>query len=58
VWLEWGEADRITPLPLGEKMHALIPGSRLEVTKGCGHLAPDQCAKQMGPGVVAFVNGR
>jgi len=58
VLLEWGEADRITPLPLGEKMHALIPGSRLEVTKGCGHLAPDQCANQMGPGVVAFVNGR
>jgi pimeloyl-ACP methyl ester carboxylesterase len=54
VLIVWGEADRITPLSLGEKMHALIPGSELAVIPGCGHLAPSQCAGQIGPRAVAF----
>ena len=55
VLIVWGQADRITPLSLGEKIHELIPQSQLEVIPGCGHLAPSQCAAQIGPKVVEFV---
>jgi pimeloyl-ACP methyl ester carboxylesterase len=55
VLIVWGAEDRITPLHLGEKMHRLVPQSALDVIPGCGHLAPVQCAVQIGPKVVGFV---
>jgi len=55
VLLVWGAEDRIMPLEQGEKMHALVPLSKLEVFFGCGHLAPMQCAERVGPKVVEFV---
>jgi len=33
----WGAEDRITPLDVGRRFHALIPGSRLVILAGCGH---------------------
>lgn len=55
VLIEWGALDKITPLDQGETMHRLIPQSELEVIPGCGHLAPMQCAGQMGPKAVGFL---
>jgi pimeloyl-ACP methyl ester carboxylesterase len=55
VLIVWGAQDRITPLEQGEKMHRLVPQSRLDVFAGCGHMAPVQCAGQMGPKVAEFV---
>jgi len=55
VLIVWGADDKITPLTQGETMHKLIPQSQIIVIPGCGHLAPDQCATQMGPQVVQFV---
>ncbi|HTB97746.1 MAG TPA: alpha/beta fold hydrolase [Terracidiphilus sp.] len=55
VLLEWGSEDHITPLDQGEKMQNLIPHSQLVVIKGCGHLAPDQCAERMTPSVLDFL---
>lgn len=55
VLIVWGAEDRIMPLHQGEKMHNLLPQSQLEVFPGCGHLAPMQCASQVGPKVVEFV---
>ena len=49
VLLVWGDTDRIAPLAVGQKMHQLIPQSRLEVLPGCGHLAHVQCADRIGP---------
>jgi pimeloyl-ACP methyl ester carboxylesterase len=51
----WGAEDRITPLELGRKMHELVPQSELDVFKGCGHLAPEQCTGEMGPRLVQFL---
>lgn len=34
-----GREDELTPLDLHEEMAALIPGSRLRVIEGCGHLS-------------------
>ena len=55
VLIVWGAEDRITPLSQGERIHQLVPQSQLQVFAGCGHLAPGQCAVQVGPKVVEFV---
>jgi len=55
VLIVWGGEDLITPVSQGETMHKLVPQSQLEVFSGCGHLAPGQCADQIGPKVVEFV---
>jgi pimeloyl-ACP methyl ester carboxylesterase len=51
----WGEKDRLLPVDQAQEMHKLAPRSDLEVMAGCGHLAPVECAAQVGPKVVAFV---
>ncbi len=35
-----GEEDRVTPPPYAREMHALVPGSRLEIVPEAGHCAP------------------
>lgn len=55
VLIVWGEMDQITPLTEGSKMHQLITQSQMFVVPGCGHLAPNECAGQIGPGMVNFL---
>lgn len=55
VLIVWGAEDHITPVALGQKMHQLIPQSEFDVIQGCGHLAPVQCAEQMGSAVTKFL---
>jgi pimeloyl-ACP methyl ester carboxylesterase len=55
VLIVWGNVDRITPLSEGQKIHQLIPQSQMNVIPGCGHLAPNECAVQIGPGMVSFL---
>ncbi len=50
--LVWGEKDEVTPLArIGQRMQAEIPGARLEVIPGAGHMvlddAPDAVAQQI-----------
>jgi pimeloyl-ACP methyl ester carboxylesterase len=54
VLLVWGTEDRIVPLSQGEKMQRLIPGAKLEEIDGCGHLAPEMCAGEIGPKLAEF----
>lgn len=55
VLIVWGSVDQITPLSEGQKMHQLVPQSLMQVVSGCGHLAPNECAAQISPGVVEFL---
>jgi pimeloyl-ACP methyl ester carboxylesterase len=55
VLIVWGEKDRILPVAQAQTMHRLAAQSELDVVAGCGHLAPLECAPQIGPSVVAFV---
>jgi pimeloyl-ACP methyl ester carboxylesterase len=55
VLIEWGGVDRVIPIAQAETIHQLIPQSELNVIAGCGHLAPLECAPQMGPQVMAFL---
>ncbi len=47
-WIVVGAGDRITPLPLAQEIAAGIPGSRLEVVAGCGHLPPLEAPQATG----------
>jgi pimeloyl-ACP methyl ester carboxylesterase len=55
VLIVWGAEDHIMPVSQSEKMHQLIPQSQLDVVPSCGHLAPAQCAEQIGPRVAAYL---
>jgi pimeloyl-ACP methyl ester carboxylesterase len=43
------------PADQGQKMHRLAPKSEFDMLSGCGHLAPLECAPQIGPRIVAFI---
>jgi len=51
----WGDTDQLVPLAVGEKMHAMVPASELDVIKGCGHLAPVVCPGRVTAATVAFL---
>ncbi len=55
VLLVWGSDDQIIPVEQGERMHRLVPQSKLDVIPRCGHLAPLQCTRTMGPEVLKFI---
>ena len=40
TWVAVGAGDQLTPPALAEEIVAEIPGARLEVIEGCGHLPP------------------
>ena len=40
TWVAVGAGDQLTPPVLAEEIAAGIPGARLEVIEGCGHLPP------------------
>lgn len=54
VLIVWGKEDQITPLSQGKTINRLIPQSQMEVFPGCGHLAPRECAEDIGPEIVEF----
>jgi pimeloyl-ACP methyl ester carboxylesterase len=54
----WGRQDHLIPLATGVAMHAEIPQSVLQIYDGCGHLAPGQCARLIGPRLVDFLDGK
>ena len=52
----WGKEDRLIPVSVGQIMHTAIPQSEFVVVDGCGHLAPAQCAAQIGPVMKGFLD--
>jgi pimeloyl-ACP methyl ester carboxylesterase len=51
----WGGDDHLIPLPVGERMHQLIPGSELDILAGCGHLAPKNCSSRAASATADFL---
>jgi pimeloyl-ACP methyl ester carboxylesterase len=51
----WGDKDGLIPLEVGQKMHAMVPGSELDVIEGCGHLAPATCPVQVAAATATFL---
>ncbi len=39
VLLIWGELDRRSPLKIAHQMHNLIPGAKIEIITGAGHVS-------------------
>jgi pimeloyl-ACP methyl ester carboxylesterase len=55
VLIIWGKQDVLTPLFIGEKMHAAMPQSQLDIYDDTGHLAPTDRAGQVSKSVVGFL---
>jgi pimeloyl-ACP methyl ester carboxylesterase len=51
----WGDKDELIPLEVGQKMHAMVPGSEMDVIEGCGHLTPATCPVQAAAATIAFL---
>jgi pimeloyl-ACP methyl ester carboxylesterase len=56
--LVWGERDRDVPLRHGERLRALIPGSRLFVFGECSHLPQEERPAEFVRLVAEFCKGR
>lgn len=52
--LVWGEDDREVPLAGGERLHALIPHSRLVVFRRCGHMPQEERPEEFAGLVAGF----
>src|SRR5919197_683220 len=53
--LIWGEEDVRSPLSVAQDLHALIPGSRLVVIPGAGHLSQVEAPERFNAEVRAFL---
>jgi pimeloyl-ACP methyl ester carboxylesterase len=53
----WGERDSIIPVTHGEATHAAMPGSRLEVFAGAGHMPHDADPERFGALLTEFYAG-
>lgn len=53
--LVWGERDTVIPVAHARAAHALIPGSRLEVLPGVGHLLPVEAPGRLAELIADFV---
>ncbi|HEX8162942.1 MAG TPA: alpha/beta fold hydrolase [Pyrinomonadaceae bacterium] len=56
--LVWGADDRDVPLRHGERLRALIPGSRLAVFEACAHLPQEERPAEFVRLVADFCKGR
>lgn len=52
----WGKEDHLIPVSVGKRIHTAVPQSEFVVVDGCGHLAPGQCAAQVGPVFRGFLD--
>ena len=57
VLLVWGEDDRDVPLKNGERLHALLPHSRLVIFRDCGHLPQEERPEEFAGLVAGFCRG-
>jgi pimeloyl-ACP methyl ester carboxylesterase len=53
-----GEEDELTPVSESEAMHALVPGSRLVVIPGAGHLSNIEAPERFNAALGAFLSER
>ena len=52
-----GDADAITPPEGAEKMAKSIPGAKLEIIRGAGHMAPMEQPEQVNRAMERFITG-
>lgn len=55
--LLWGAEDRVIPPAHGEALRDLIPGARLELLPGCGHMATVERPDAVAGAIAAFTRG-
>jgi pimeloyl-ACP methyl ester carboxylesterase len=54
--LVYGDADRRSPVAIGEDLHAQIPGSKLVVVRGVGHMVNLEAPERFNQEVRSFLH--
>ena len=55
--LIYGDADKRSPVAVGEDLHAHIPGSKLVVLPGLGHMVNMEAPERFNEEVRSFLRG-
>lgn len=50
-----GSRDKVTPPELSERLNALVPGSRLVIVEGAGHMLPLEASERISQEILDFV---
>ncbi len=50
-----GSQDKLTPPELSKRLHDLIPGSRLEIVEGAGHMLPLEASERVNQALLELV---
>jgi pimeloyl-ACP methyl ester carboxylesterase len=53
----WGAEDRVIPVEVGDEFHRLIPGSKLVVYPGIGHIPQEEASEESAAEVREFLRG-
>lgn len=51
----WSDADRWFPVSHGEKLHARLPNSQLQILQNCGHDAAATCSEAVNSAILEFL---
>jgi pimeloyl-ACP methyl ester carboxylesterase len=51
----WSDADRWFPVSHGEKLHARLPNSQLQILQNCGHDAAASCPEAVNSAILSFL---
>lgn len=53
--LIWGQRDRVTPLSIGRRLQAAIPGATLDVIAEARHFTPEESPRQIARAIAALL---
>ncbi len=51
-----GSRDKLTPPALSQRLYDFIPGSRLDIVEGAGHMLPVEAAERVNRAILEFVS--
>ena len=54
--LLWGDHDRVTPLSMGRRLQAAIPGATLDVIAGARHFTPEESPRQVAEAIAGLLS--
>lgn len=55
ILIVWGKEDKAIPVKMGEKMHRILKGSRLEIFDQAGHMPQYECSEEFNKLALEFL---
>ncbi len=55
ILIVWGKEDKAIPVKMGEEMHRILKGSRLEIFDQAGHMPQYECSEEFNKSALEFL---